>query len=363
METANKSQQNMIAAIEQGMRRLPVYLLLDCSQSMVGEGIVAVQQGMMRLVQELKQDPHAIETVWLSVITFSSAAKQEIPLTDITIFQPPALRIRPGTKLGAALQLLQDCIRREVRSHTPTRKGDYRPLVFLLTDGEPTDAWERQAQSLRTFYSGKPLNTIAIGCGPDVNTGVLLQITDNVIALKNYSSGDFQKLFKWISASVTTASKMLDGKNEGGVNLPALPKELLEQVSKGQSAKKPGALQKEFFLALRCSRTREGYLVRYALDAAVGAYNPVRTHKVERDYFNERVAKEDAAMVSTNLLRGILPCPYCENENIGTCPTETCGAMFCSSPKSDSLQCPGCQTDLKRSGDPVAERKIGGTAG
>ena len=55
-------------------RRLPVYLLLDTSGSMSGEPIEQVKNGVQMLVASLRQDPYALETAWLSVITFSSGA-------------------------------------------------------------------------------------------------------------------------------------------------------------------------------------------------------------------------------------------------------------------------------------------------
>lgn len=62
--------------MSQPSRRLPVYLLLDCSGSMFGEPIEAVRQGLKALLSELRGDPMALETAYLSVITFESIANQ-----------------------------------------------------------------------------------------------------------------------------------------------------------------------------------------------------------------------------------------------------------------------------------------------
>lgn len=58
------------------MRRLPVYLLLDTSGSMTGEPIEAVKNGVQMLLSTLRQDPYALETAYVSVITFDSSARQ-----------------------------------------------------------------------------------------------------------------------------------------------------------------------------------------------------------------------------------------------------------------------------------------------
>jgi len=85
------------------IRRLPVYLLLDCSGSMAGEPIEAVKQGIKALVSELKGDPQALETACLSVITFDSSARQITPLTELMLFREPQLAAGGATAYGYPL--------------------------------------------------------------------------------------------------------------------------------------------------------------------------------------------------------------------------------------------------------------------
>ena len=70
-------------------RRLPVYLALDTSGAMIGEPIDALKTGIQTLVSALRQDPYALETLYMSVITFDSEARQIMPLTDISEFDMP----------------------------------------------------------------------------------------------------------------------------------------------------------------------------------------------------------------------------------------------------------------------------------
>ena len=88
------------------MRRLPVYLLLDTSGSMYGEPIEAVKNGVQVLVSTLRSDPYALETAYLSIITFNSTAQQLTPLTELANFQQPEIEASGCTSLGAALSLL-----------------------------------------------------------------------------------------------------------------------------------------------------------------------------------------------------------------------------------------------------------------
>jgi uncharacterized protein YegL len=73
------------------MRRLPIYLMLDTSGSMMGEPIEALRTGVQNLISTLRQDPYALETAYISVITFSDNAEQIVPLTELSQFQAPQL--------------------------------------------------------------------------------------------------------------------------------------------------------------------------------------------------------------------------------------------------------------------------------
>lgn len=204
------------------IRRLPVYLLLDCSGSMHGERIEAVKQGVKSLVAELKGDPQALETAYISVITFSSTAKQEAGLTELMLFKEPELKASGATMFGRALSLLMDCINTEVRKSTETQKGDWRPLVFILTDGAPSDVedFKKCAEQLKHM---KIANIIACAAGADADTRYLKMITENVLMMNSLSSGDLAQFFAWVSGSIKMTSKSIDAKPGEALELPPPP--------------------------------------------------------------------------------------------------------------------------------------------
>lgn len=202
------------------MRRLPVYLLLDCSGSMYGEPIEAVKNGVQVLVSTLRQDPYALETAYLSIITFDSNAKQVSPLTELSAFQQPNIQASGCAALGEALALLAQRADQEVVKTTAEQKGDWKPLVFIMTDGEPTDDLNK---GLAEFKKRKWGMVVACAAGAGANTDTLKKITECVVSLDTADSATIKAFFKWVSASVSSGSMKVEETGAEATTLSELP--------------------------------------------------------------------------------------------------------------------------------------------
>lgn len=202
------------------MRRLPVYLLLDTSGSMSGEPIEAVKNGVQIMISSLRQNPQAIETAFLSVITFDTTAQQLIPLTDLASFQMVDIKATGVTALGEALKLVSIKINSEVQKTTTEQKGDWKPLVFIMTDGIPTDDWQ---SGLNEFKKSKVAFTVACAAGNGADTNILKQITDNVVSLDTADSASIGKFFQWVTASIGVSSTKVEESGKEVIGLDELP--------------------------------------------------------------------------------------------------------------------------------------------
>jgi uncharacterized protein YegL len=192
---------------------------------MRGEAITSVNVGLNALISYLRQDPQANESVSISIITFDKEVKNIVPLTEIADIQMPEI-VAPEsgpTHLGRALELLCENIDKEVITTTRERKGDWMPILFIMTDGKPSDILLYR-QMIPEIKKKKFSAIIACAAGPRAKPEYLREMTDNVISLETTDSSSFSKYFKWVSDVVGIGGRSIGATDE--MLLPPPPPEL-----------------------------------------------------------------------------------------------------------------------------------------
>lgn len=206
-------------------RRLPVYLLIDTSGSMKGEPIESVKVGIDTMLSTLRNDPYALETVNISIITYDKDIKQLLPLTPIDELQMPNVTTPDSgpTHMGAALEMLLEKVDNEVNRGTPTQKGDWMPLLFLMTDGKPSDIQAFNAV-VPKIKKGSFATIVCCAAGPKAKTEELKQLTDNVYQIDTLDNAILMKFFKWVTGIIGEGNKSMGALDE--LLLPLPPEEV-----------------------------------------------------------------------------------------------------------------------------------------
>lgn len=206
-------------------RRLPVYILIDTSGSMIGEPIEAVKVGLSDMIASLRTDPYALETVYISLITYDKEVKQILPLTELESLQLPDIVVPESgpTHMGMALELLCERYDKEVNKGSNEQKGDWMPLLFLLTDGKPSDELVYRNAILK-IKERQFTNVVACAAGPRSKTEPLKLLTDNVFKIDSMDGAAFRKFFQWVTMNVQQGGKTMG--TTADIELPKPPDEL-----------------------------------------------------------------------------------------------------------------------------------------
>lgn len=221
----------MKVAVGEGERRLPVYVLLDTSGSMSGAPIQALRLGVEQFRKEVGGDPFAKESVYIGVITFGGEAefvtKGLTPFENFyDEFRVDSLVANGQTPLGQALWLLIESLDKDVKSSVKGgEKGDWKPLIFILTDGEPTDEWQEPRQVILNRTSKKVINMITVGCGPRINEQNLKDIAIGPTFKMDNDDASFKRFFQWVTQTTRVATRAVTqpGGGDKATNLPPPP--------------------------------------------------------------------------------------------------------------------------------------------
>jgi len=187
--------------------RCPCLLLLDVSGSMMGQPITELNAGLATFREALSADSLAMKRVEVGIVTFGPV-RVEQPFQSASAFYPPSLTPEGDTPMGAAIRQALELVRQRKDEYRANGISCYRPWIFLITDGEPTDDWHAAAAAVREGEASKAFAFFAIGVH-GANMEVLRQISvREPLSLEGLR---FRELFLWLSSSLRAVSRSTPG--------------------------------------------------------------------------------------------------------------------------------------------------------
>ncbi len=184
--------------------RCACVLLLDVSGSMSGEPIELLNEGLLAFQQALQDDDLASMRVEVAIVTFGGEVKVAQEFVTANEFEAKTLTTTGDTPMGKAINVGLDMVDERKKIYRDHGLPYYRPWVFLVTDGYPTDnEWLEAAQRVKKAEARKSVAFFAVGIkGAEMSR--LAQIsTRQPVKLKGLN---FREMFVWLSGSLTSVS-------------------------------------------------------------------------------------------------------------------------------------------------------------
>jgi uncharacterized protein YegL len=215
-------EQNPFASAEFASNpepRCASILLLDVSGSMAGAPIQELQEGLAVYKDELFADELARKRVEIAIVTFGGTVQVAQQFASPEYFTPPVLTATGETPMATAIITALDLLKSRKDEYRASGIGLYRPWVFLITDGAPTDMntpqWSEAVKRIQEGEDKKSFMFFSVGVeGADFERLKQLSKRAEPLKLKGLR---FRDLFKWLSASQQTVSR---SKTDEPVALP-----------------------------------------------------------------------------------------------------------------------------------------------
>lgn len=212
--------------------RCPVVLLLDTSGSMKGRPIDELNEGLRSFDGAVKADRLASLRVEVAIVTFGGTVRaMDVQggkggsvdfdagqaFITVDLFQPPTLKAGGGTPMGGAVRRAMKLLSDRKEIYKQNSLDYFRPWVFLITDGKPTDEWRSAAQQVKDEEARKGVLFFGVGVeGADMGTLAQFSAQRQPLKLKGLA---FEELFQWLSKSLSAIAHSKPGEM---VPLPAV---------------------------------------------------------------------------------------------------------------------------------------------
>ena len=188
--------------------RCACVLLLDVSSSMSGKPIAALNEGLAAFARDVSGDAVASQRVEVAIVTFGGEVATAQDFVTVGDFEPSTLKAGGWTPMGQAIERALDMVDERKALYRENGIVYYRPWVFLITDGHPTDSWDEAARRVHEAEAAGRVAFFAVGVeGADMEILSRIAVRDPL----KLSGLQFVELFLWLSQSQRAVSTSKPG--------------------------------------------------------------------------------------------------------------------------------------------------------
>jgi len=233
---------DLTSMIEIPRRTMVLFFLIDTSGSMDGDKIGAVNAAIEEVVPDIRDvsDENADAQIKIAALKFSSGVEWITPAGPVEAdkFRWSYLDVEGLTEFGAACRALNEKL--STKAFMQEATGSFAPAIFLLSDGDPTDDWERPLAELKENNWFKAAVKVAIAIGEDANKDVLKQFTGNIEAvLEVHNRAMLKRMIKFVSVSASKIASKSSNVGSSGDDAKQLELNAALQEFAGEAAAAP----------------------------------------------------------------------------------------------------------------------------
>ena len=218
MKQMNQTPYAEIAAVNEP--HMAVLLLLDTSGSMNGKPLEELMEGYNQFIKQTSMDELAMKRVDIAAMQFGNGVRTVqdfIPLSKAVEMSAPTLSADGQTPMGEAIEKGVQMVRDRCRVYDEAGIPHYKPWIFMITDGEPTDDITNAKTLIRQREDTGRLKFFSVGVN-GANTTILSSLSKRTIQATE--KDQFKDIFNWISKSMSIISASHVEENP---QLPELP--------------------------------------------------------------------------------------------------------------------------------------------
>lgn len=188
-------------------RKVPICLVVDSSGSMMNKDgqdrakIEELNDNIQSLIDYIRNDPKASRICDLSIISFGGTVDVISGYSSIENVDFRELKPQGRTPMGEAVRKAIELLTIRRTYYRNNNIEHYKPILLLMSDGNPTDDYHPAALELSRMVNNRELKVFPVGIGDTFDHSILSEFSPQINPKKISDAAEFSQLFRLLSSS------------------------------------------------------------------------------------------------------------------------------------------------------------------